>query len=278
MNWAFPQVPTERVVILRRLVYAVVLLDIFLLTAFPIGHGNIPADLYSQLPVRAILHLPQPTAVYVQVLRIVIAVAAVLALLGVRPRITGWVVAFGMLDWLSIAYSYGKINHDHLALLVALFVLPLAAAKATDAREALQRNGWSMRMIQVSVVATYFLAAIAKVSEAGWGWASSAVLVWAITRRGSALGQLVAHWPLLTYVFQWVVLILEFCAPLMLWLRGRPLYAYVAFWFVFHASTFALLGIHFIPTAVCLFAFLPLERLAGRRVISRAVRPRAAWR
>ena len=74
MNWAFPQVPTERVVILRRLVYAVVLLDIFLLTAFPIGHGNIPADLYSQLPVRAILHLPQPTAVYVQVLRIVIAV------------------------------------------------------------------------------------------------------------------------------------------------------------------------------------------------------------
>lgn len=276
MKWAFPLIATERVVRLRQLVYAVVLLDVFLLTAFPIGHGNVPADLYSELPVRALLHLPQPGPVYVQALRAVITVGAVLGMAGVRPRLVGWVVALGMLDWLSNAYSYGKINHDHLALLVALFVLPLAASKASDARDVLEANGWTVRMIQLSVAATYFLAAIAKVREAGWGWASSAVLVWAITRRGSELGRLVAQWPLLTYVFQWVVIIAEFCAPLMLLLRGRPLYAYVAFWFVFHVSTLLLLGIHFIPTVVCLFAFLPLERFS-RPALARALRrPRAA--
>ena len=266
MNWAFPQVPTERIIWMRRLVYLVVLLDIFWLTAFPIGHGNIPADLYQPLPIRDLLHLPQPNAVYVRVLQIAIAVGAVLGLLGIKPTIAGWVVAFGMLDWLSNAYSYAKINHDHLALLVALFVLPLAAGQITDVRDALQRNGWTVRMIQISVAATYFLAAVAKVKEAGWGWASSAVLVWAITRRGSFIAEPLTSVPQVTYVFQWISLIAEFLAPLMLVLRGRPLYAYVGFWFVFHASTFALLSIHFIPTVVCLFAFLPLERLRlGRR-------------
>lgn len=271
MNWVFPQIATERVVWMRRLVYLVVLLDIFWLTAFPIGHGNVPADLYAELPVRALLHLPQPNPAYVQVLRVVIALAAVLGILGVRPRLVGWVVAVGMLDWVSNAFSYTKINHDHLALMVALFVLPLAATGTAASREALQRNGWTIRMIQLSVVATYFLAAVEKLRGPGLGWASSAVLVWAITRRGSALGEFVAQWPLLTYVFQWVVLIAEFCAPLMLVLRGRALYAYVAFWFVFHASTLLLLGIHFLPTVVCLFALLPLERVTpGRRLSPQA--------
>ncbi len=50
----------------------------------------------------------------------------------------------------------------------------------------------------------------------------------------------------------------------MLWLRGRALLAAVGFWMLFHASTYLLLTIHFLPTAICLLAFLPLERI-GRR-------------
>ncbi|MBC9955833.1 HTTM domain-containing protein [Yimella sp. cx-51] len=261
MNRLFEAVPYERVARLRAAIYAVVLLDVWLLTPFPIGHGNVPADLYQPLPVRE-WFFPQPAPLYVHLLRIVITVAALLALSGRLPRAAGLIVAVGMFDWMSNAFSYSKINHDHLALLVALAVLPLGAGRRSDSRADAERNGWSLRMIQIAVVATYFFAAVAKVKEAGWGWASSAVLVWAITRRGSAAGQALAELPWLTYLFQWISLIAEFLAPIMLLLRGRPLYAYVAFWAVFHASTFALLGIHFLPTAICLLAFLPLERLA----------------
>lgn len=274
MRWFFPAVPLARIAWLRRLVYAVVLLDVLLLTTFPIGHGNVPADLYRPLPFRELLHLPQPSPVYVQVLRAVIIVAALVAISGRLPRISGWVVAVGMLDWLSNAYSYSKINHDHFALVVALCVLPLVGRALTSDRHASESAGWSVRIIEVSVVATYFLAAIAKIQDAGWGWAGSAVLVWAITRRGSSLSSWLTHLPWLTYIFQWIVFVAELASPVMLWLRGRWLLAAVTFWLFFHVSTFLLLGIHFIPTVVCLLAFLPLERLSElRRVTTAAASP-----
>ena len=68
----------------------------------------------------------------------------------------------------------------------------------------------------------------------------------------------------LTYVMQWTVFALELLSPVMLWLRGRALLVAVGFWIIFHACTYVLLTIHFLPTAVCLLAFLPLERI-GRR-------------
>ncbi|MDE9367299.1 HTTM domain-containing protein [Luteipulveratus sp. YIM 133132] len=261
MGWFFPQVPIARIAWLRRLVYAVVLLDVLVLTAFPIGHGNVPAELYKPLPFRELLHLPAPSPVSVQVLRVVIVLSALVALSGRLPRLAGWVCAVGMLDWLSNAYSYSKINHDHFALVVALCVLPLVGRVAVSDRRTSESAGWTLRIIQVAVVATYFLAAIAKVLDAGWGWGSSAVLVWALTRRGSALSEWLVGMPWLTQVFQWSVFVAELASPVMLWLRGRALYAVVAFWLFFHLSTFLLLSIHFLPTVVCLLAFLPLERL-----------------
>ena len=39
----------------------------------------------------------------------------------------------------------------------------------------------------------------------------------------------------------------------------------VGFWIMFHACTYVLLTIHFLPTAICLLAFLPLERIGRRR-------------
>ena len=263
MSWFFPQVPLARVAWLRRFVYAVVLLDVLVLTAFPIGHGDVPGELYKPLPFRELLHLPQPSPVYVQVLRVVIIASALVAMSGRLPRLAGWVCAAGMLDWLSNAYSYSKINHDHFALVVALCVLPLVGRALASDRRTSDSAGWTLRIIQVSVVATYFLAAIAKVLDAGWGWASSAVLVWALTRRGSFLSDWLVDLPWLTYVFQWIVFVAELLSPVMLWLRGRALYAVVVFWLGFHVSTYLLLSIHFIPTVVCLLAFLPLERLTG---------------
>jgi Vitamin K-dependent gamma-carboxylase len=261
MGWFLPSLPLARVAWLRVFVYAVVVLDVLVFTAFPIGHGGVPAELYQPLPFREWLHLPQPSPAYVQVLRVVIIGSALVAMTGRLPRIAGIVCAAGMLDWLSNAFSYSKINHDHFALVVALCVLPLVGRALFSDRERSESAGWSLRAIQVAVVATYFLAAVAKVLDAGWGWASSAVLVWALSRRGTFLSDWLIQLPWLTYTMQWVVFVAELMSPAMLWLRGRVLYLAVAFWIGFHAVTYLLLSIHFVPTAVCLLAFLPLERI-----------------
>lgn len=51
---------------------------------------------------------------------------SLLAAVGVLPRLAGCLVALGYLDWACPAMSYGKVDRDHLGLLVALFVLPTA--------------------------------------------------------------------------------------------------------------------------------------------------------
>ncbi|WP_018158112.1 HTTM domain-containing protein [Demetria terragena] len=269
MVWFFPRIAMARVAWLRVFVYAVVILDVLVFTAFPIGHGGVPHDLYQPLPFREILYLPQPSPTYVQVLRIVIIASALVAMSGRAPRLAGFVCAAGMLDWLSNAFSYSKINHDHFALIVALCVLPLVGHALFGDKSKSEEAGWALRVIQVAVISTYFLAAVAKVLDAGWGWASSAVLVWAMSRRGTFLSDWLVGVPWLTYVMQWVVFIAELLSPVMLWLRGRVLYLSVAFWIGFHAVTYLLLSIHFVPTAVCLLAFLPLERLSRRRKVPR---------
>lgn len=270
MSWLFPAVPTQRLRRFRVAVYVVVLLDVFLFTPFPIAHGDVPASLYHQhLPVRDLLLLPQPSPIYVQVLRAVIVIGCLLAIWGKWPRAAGLVVALGMLDWVSNAFSYSKINHDHFALMVALFVLPAVASSGAGTAAAAKTAGWALRTVQIAVVATYFLAAISKIMDGGWGWASSAVLVWALSRRGTVFAEPLLSWPWLTYVFQWLSLVAELLSPVMLFLRGRLLHAAVAFWALFHLSTYLLLSIHFIPTAVCLLAFLPLERIGAPLTRSR---------
>jgi hypothetical protein len=269
--WA-PLVPAARVAWLRRVIYPFVIVDVLVFVRDPIPHGDVPTALYRPLLVRQLLHLPEPSPVYVRVLFGVLLLSALVAATGRLPRAAGWVCALAMLDWLSNGMSYGKVDHDHFALVVALFVLPTVGRVRTRDREPDAAAGWAVRMVQFAVVACYCLAAWAKVRQSGWGWASGSTLTWALTRRGKGLAEILAGQPTLIHVMQWVSWTAEFCSPLMLWLRGRPLYAYLLFWGLFHLSTYLLLTIHFLPLVVCLLAFVPLERLGDA---DRTLRP--AW-
>ena len=66
---------------------------------------------------------------------------------------------------------------------------------------------------------------------------------------------------------QWVVLVAEFCSPALLFVRGRLLWAGLAFFATFHLMTYLTIRIHFLPLVVCLTAFLPLERLVPQRLL-----------
>jgi hypothetical protein len=80
-------------------------------------------------------------------------------------------------------------------------------------------------------------------------------------RRPHGLGQFLLPYPELLHLMQWMSFTAELTAVVVLWLRGRALLAAAVFWMGFHVFTFAILYIHFAPTAICWLAFAPLERL-----------------
>lgn len=262
LGWWLAPVPLARVAMLRAAIYLFVIYDIFTLTNDVIPMTHAP-DFYQPTMIGRILPLPTPTLALTQTLQVVIIVGALVAASGRLPRLAGWVVAAAFFEWMIISQGYGYVQHDHLALMVAVAVLPtIGRARFTDPG-ASEAAGWAFRCIQIATIATYLGSAIAKWVRSGSpaAWANGAVFVWALIRRGTELSRWATDYPLLLQIGQWVLLIAEFLSPVVLFLRGRALYLAIVFFLGFHLVTYLALGIHFLPTVICWLAFLPLERL-----------------
>ena len=274
-QWLVGAVPLRRIAVLRTVIYLFVIVDVLKIGNDPIAHGDVPADLYRPVLLRSLLHLPAPSPGYVRVLFVVLVLSALIAATGRLPRLAGVVCLLAFLDWMTNNYSYSKIDHDQFALVVALAVLPTAGrARWGDPDDRRSEGaGWAIVLIQVGVVLAYFLSAVAKMRFGGWGWANGAIFTWAFTRRGTALTDLLLSVPGLVHLMQWVVLVAEFLSPALLFVRGKLLWAGLAFFATFHLMTYLTIRIHFLPLAVCLLAFLPLERLVPARWV-RSIRRR----
>lgn len=273
-NWLFGPIPLARVAWLRALIYLFVCYDVLVITSDGLAHGDVPPQLYRPLIMREWLHLPAPSPTYVRILLVVLIASALVAASGRLPRLAGWICAAAMLDWVSNAFSYSKIDHDHFALMLALVVLPsVPRARFADTAVWSEAAAWAVRTIQIGAISIYFLSAVAKMRFGTWGWANGSTFIWALSRRPNGLGPWISSHPPLTHALQWALLILEFCTPAILWLRGRALTVAVLGLFGFHLTTFYLLRIHFLPLVVCLFAFLPLERIGPALAARRPARP-----
>ncbi|MFI6291546.1 HTTM domain-containing protein [Nonomuraea sp. NPDC050790] len=263
-SWWFPQAPLRRVRILAVIVYLFLPVDMILFTGGVWGHAH-GSSIYRPVLLARLLHLPGASEPLVYVLFGVVVLGALVAAAGRLPRAAGYAVALGYTYWAVLAMSYGKVDHDHLALIVTLFVLPtvgVTAREVTNGRA--QAAGWALRCVRIAVVATYFLSAYAKIRHGGWEWPNGATFQWAVTRRGTFFGHVVAGLPGALLIGQWLVLLAETASPVLLFLRGRLLYAGVAFFLAFHFLTWAAITIHFLPHVICLAAFLPLERIVQR--------------
>jgi hypothetical protein len=193
---------------------------------------------------------------------------------GRAPRLLGWAVFALYFEWMIIAMSYGKVDHDRFAFLVALAVLPTAGrARHGDATRT-EAAGWALRVTQIAVVCTYFLAAWAKVRFGGWEWATGSVLARAILRRGTELADLIAPLPGALIAGQIGILAFELASPLIFVLRGRWRYLAVGYFYSFHIMTYAMITISFAPHLVAMTAFLPLERVRPIAWLQSAVRGR----
>jgi len=262
MSWFTPAIAMARIAWLRTILYLFVILDMHAFVRDTRDKGEHPG-LYEPLLLARILDLPRPSVANTTVLYVVLIVACLIGATNHFPRIAGWVVAAAFTWWVLIGMSDGKVDHDHLALVIALWVLPTVGRARYGDQTRSEAAGWAIRCIQICVIATYFLSAVAKLRSAGWAltWPGSAVLTWAIVRRPHPVGEWLLHYPWILHVMQWVGIVGEFLSPVILWLRGRWQLFGALFFIGFHAANTAILLIHFLPTVVCWLAFAPLERI-----------------
>ncbi|GID98832.1 MFS transporter permease [Paractinoplanes durhamensis] len=274
MRWLFAPVPLGRIAAFRTLVYLFVALDLVVFTPWVRSHANTPAELYQPLRVGRLLHLPTPTALIVHTVFWVLIAVALAAATGRASRLLGWLV-FGLyFEWMIIAMSYGKVDHDRVGLLVALAVLPTIGRARHGDRTLSEGGGWALRVTQIAVICTYFLAAWAKLRFGGPDWPTSAVLAQAIVRRGTWLADQIAVVPGLLLAGQFGIMAFELLSPLIFVVPQRWRGAVVAFFYSFHVMTFATITISFAPHLVAMTSFLPLERVRPivwtRRLLGRA--------
>ncbi|GAA2109572.1 HTTM domain-containing protein [Microlunatus panaciterrae] len=275
VRWFAPVLPDARVAILRSVLYVFVIVDMHLFVRDTRALSYHP-ELYRPLFLARLLQLPPPSITLTTALYVVLWIACLVGAANRLPRVAGFVVAACFTWWTAIGMSYGKVDHDHLALVVALWVLPTVGAVRGSWRseDSSAQAGWALRCIQFAVVFTYFLSAITKIRSGDWtftSWPNSAILTWAIIRRPHGLGLLLVEHPSLLRGMQWFSFLAELSSIVILWLRGRALLCAALFWVGFHLVTAMILYIHFAPTLVCWLAFAPLERGVpwARRVIAR---------
>jgi len=264
MWWLTEAVPRGRVAAFRTLVYLYVAADLVIFTPWVRTHAAVPPELYQPLFVGRLLPLPTPTPLLVHTVFWVLLVTALLAATGRAHRLLGWAVFILYFEWMIIAMSYGKVDHDRFAFLVALAALPTAGAARHADRTPTERGGWALRVTQIAVVATYFLAFWAKVRFGGLGWATGSVLARAILRRGTDLADLIAVVPGLLIAAQLGIMAFELLSPVVFGLRERWRHVAVGFFYIFHLVTIATITISFAPHLVALTSFLPLERAVAR--------------
>jgi hypothetical protein len=274
-GWFTAPVSLARIAWLRTVLYLFVILDMHAFVRDTRLKGESPG-LYQPLLLARVLELPRPSVANTTTLYVVLIVACLVGASNRAPRLAGWVIAPAFTWWVLIGMSDGKVDHDHLALVVALWVLPTVAPASSGRRWTWRRGlspyadqtrteaaGWAIRCLQIAVISTYALSAVAKLRGAGWtlAWPGSAVLTWAIVRRPHPVGEWLLHHPWMLHVMQWIGFIGEVLSPAILWLRGRWQLLGALFFVGFHAANTAILLIHFLPTVVCWLAFAPLERI-----------------
>jgi hypothetical protein len=264
-RWWFRPVPLARIAVFRVIAYLFIPVDVFLTTAWAKAHAHVPTEWYDPLLIGRLLPLPTPTTTVVVVVQWALVLAALAAASGRAPRLLGAAVFLLYLEWMVIAMSYGKVDHDRIAYLVALAVLPTIGRARFRDRRASEAAGWAMAAVFVTVMLTYFLAAWAKIRFGGLDWPTGATLTRAVVRRGTDLSEWTLDVPYLLAAAQWVMLIVEFAAPLMLLVRSdRARIALVLFLLGFHVMVYAGVQIIFLPHCVAILSILPWERWTAR--------------
>ena len=268
--WLFRSVPLARVAVLRTLVYAFVFVDVWRWSDLVRSKGGLDLAFYMPLRIaRVFPFIPEPTHLVVECSYWGLLILAPIAATSRLPRIVGPAVFLLYGQWMLIAMSYGKVDHDRFALLVALLLLPtVGRARHGDLRPS-QAAGWAIRVVQLSVIATYFLAAWAKIRFGGLEWLTSATLAWAVLRRGTVFSTWLLDHPAVLQAAQFGIVAFEALSPLVFVVAEKTRRRMIVGFYVFHLVTAMALTITFAPHLVAMTSFFALEKLEPVRTVRR---------
>ncbi len=271
----FAPVPPERLEVLGLIIYAFIIGNIAL-SGWINAHAWAPKNMYRPVLLGRLLGIPGPNAFTMIAVVSMIVIACCYSIWRRNGRVAPKLVLFGYGLWLLWAFSYGKVDHDRLTILVALGVLAFRPGQHADYGRRAGYASWALRLIQVVFAITYPLSAWGKIHFGGIDWANGNVFVTAILRKGTVFGNLFLSVPWLLVIAQWVFISFEVFALALLLPRGKLRSVALVGVIVLHVTTYALIGIHFLPHLICIGAFFPLERLSSRYRSRSGLRARRA--
>jgi hypothetical protein len=262
MGWLFAPVPLGRVAALRTLAYLFIVFDVLVYSETAALKSEVPTELYVPLNIDEHLlpFVPDPTTAVVQTCLWGLLILAPIAAIGIFPRLLGSVIFLLYFEWMLIFNSYGKVDHDRFAFLVALALLPTVGRARHGDRRQSEKAGWSFRVIQLAVIATYFLAAWAKFRFGGLEWLWGTSLTWAILRRGTQWSSWMLDHVWLIKASQVGIITFELISPIIFFVNDRVRPYIVAYFYLFHLFTWLAITISFAPHLVAMASFLHLER------------------
>lgn len=274
-GWFFQPVALGRVAAMRFLAGAFIWVDWWWYMPWIIGHRHVPGELYQPLFIARVLPIFPVPSYWVVVGTLVVMLAASIPMMcNKAPRLFGWIVAIAYFEWMIIAMSYGKVDHDKFGFLILLFVLAtMPKAKWGDRTHLSEHVGWGFNLVQIGVICTYFFASWAKFRIGGFEWVNSATMTWAVIRRGTEFSTWMLEYPWMLRVSQWGIVGFELLSPIVMFVAAKRLkYGIVAFFYLFHVTVFLAVEISFLPHMVAMACFLPLERIQPREVMRDALR------
>lgn len=300
-RWIFAPGPVTGLAALRIGLCTVLALRLGLRTDLYLGLPDQPKALFRPLSFMKLFSQMPPKSAVIVCLALGIP-ATVLAAVGLKARITlplAWICAVFVNCMLT---SQGKVIHNDVLLLLAMFpLLPARTADAwsLDALLARRRGkperggrsavspayGWPVRTAMLVVALAYCLIGLHKLQYSGLAWATSDNLRWVLytasdSQGGNDIGLFVADHPLLTHLFAWWTLFVEVGFAIVLfypWMRWFMVPAVIGL----HTGIWLTMNLNYIAwiaTVVIVFTNWPAvvgwlrERVSERR----AMRPAAA--
>lgn len=262
VNWFFRPIPLGRIAALRTLAYLFIPVDLLVSASWVVQHKDVPTELYLPLNFTDVIPWPTPTHAVVVTVFAALLILCIPAALNIAPRLLGWPLAILYFEWMVIAMSYGKVDHDRFGYMILLFVLPtIGKAKWGDTKTLSPAAGWAVVVTQIGVVCTYFLAAWAKLRFGGIDWVNSATITRAVVRRGTFFSEWMLDYPWMLRASQYGIFAFEMLSPIVLFLKPRwQVFAVIGF-YLFHVVVYATITIIFLPHLVAMAAFLPLEKV-----------------
>jgi hypothetical protein len=298
-RWIFAPGAATGLAALRIGLCTVLALRLGLRTSLYLGLPDQPAALFRPLSFMKLFSQMPPKSAVVVCLAVGIP-AAVLAAVGLKARLT-LPLAWGCAVFVNcMLTSQGKVIHNDVLLLLAMF--PLLPARTSDAwsldawlarrRGRPERGGrpavapeygWPVRTAMLVVAMAYCIIGLHKLQYSGLAWASSDNLRWVLytasdSQGGNDVGLFIADHPLLTHLFAWGTLFVEVGFPVVLLWPGMR-WLMVPAVIGLHTGIWLTMNLNYLPwiaTVVIVFTNWPAvdgwlrERVAARRAVTPA--------